>query len=520
MVRCKSCENQLQEDFNICPYCGCPTDKLMNDMGELPEGDLIEKELVEIAASAEQMLRVMETPEQERKNKEKNGSLAQPLLNAGGREFGSAQEGPIHRQEKQAEELRKAALKSSGSKNEVKALLNRQNIIMGLLSLTVCICIALIIVFGDIKKPENQLALGRDYMAAGQLDKAEDSFETVLKQDKNNLEAIKNLIEIKTKLNENGSHSREIIDLINRMENFTADPGEIKNMDYRRIQLYIELGDKHNAEKLLKKYIELPKFTLESGTYSEDILFEITANSGTIYYTVDKEKTPAVYTGPIMLKSGSRRVQAWVEDENGLSGEKSEVFYYVTAKAVNKGANELKAESFFADTVTRNVLPEFGSPTGTVVEKMADDLFAFILEQQDDNSEDLVISAAQADEAVTRIYGDKMKINHRSAGNWVFDEKTLTYTPKGELPQPAVKVSVVSAQEDTIKDSKQVLTVQAVMYTVDEDLNVCHPLTGDAVGKYEVDEPAELSESLLAAVITLGIRDDGGLYFVSCDYIE
>ncbi|MEG2039042.1 MAG: chitobiase/beta-hexosaminidase C-terminal domain-containing protein, partial [Oscillospiraceae bacterium] len=135
----------------------------------------------------------------------------------------------------------------------------------------------------------------------------------------------------KKAINEDYKENLEIILLIDRLQKLTVDAEKIKELDYQKVSLYMEIGEKGNAQKIMQKYIPLPAFVSKSGVYPEGTLFEITVPKGKIEYTIDKDKTPIVYSGAIMLEPGSRTVRAYAVDENGIKSEVIEAYYVITA---------------------------------------------------------------------------------------------------------------------------------------------------------------------------------------------
>ncbi|MEG2039043.1 MAG: zinc-ribbon domain-containing protein, partial [Oscillospiraceae bacterium] len=192
---CKDCGAELREEFNLCPYCGFPTDKIIKELEELKgivdENSTPEEILSAIAASAAQMTVTMQTPDEVLASKEQEPVLSAAMPTPEGKEFGGPQMGSLERAQREVD-AKKNSGKSEDTK-DLKSYFNRRNVVGMLLALIVIVCMVVIIFFNNVMEPDLQMELGNDYLTAEKYDKAEKAFTNVLKQDANNADAITKL---------------------------------------------------------------------------------------------------------------------------------------------------------------------------------------------------------------------------------------------------------------------------------------------------------------------------------------
>lgn len=149
------------------------------------------------------------------------------------------------------------------------------------------------------------------YIEQGETEDAIDALKVVLKQDKNNAEAYKKLIELYAE--------RKEYDLIAKLGK------DVKNS---------------NIMELFSNYIvTAPVVDMEPGEYDKLISLEISSQQGTItYYTLDGSdpKNGMEYKEPIPLEEGKTTVRMISINELGICSEETEGAYRILFKKPDK----------------------------------------------------------------------------------------------------------------------------------------------------------------------------------------
>lgn len=142
---------------------------------------------------------------------------------------------------------------------------------------------------------EVRYALARAYMATDDIENTVQILNEIIIYDNTEVEAFKQLIEIYADRNA----FEDIIDLREKAGNADVQ----------------ELFDAYS--------VAAPEFSIEEGSYTDDITVELVADRGTeIYYTLNEESPidyGSLYTGPIQLdREGTYTIEAVAVDEHGI----------------------------------------------------------------------------------------------------------------------------------------------------------------------------------------------------------
>lgn len=148
-------------------------------------------------------------------------------------------------------------------------------------------------------------ALGEYYVLDGQMQNAVTTFQDVIRMDKENEEAYRNLI---------GIYEKE--------------------QDYTAINALIRASSSDKIVNMFTKYIaNPPQFSCPQGTYEEMVPLKLTANtSGRVYYTLDgsePDETSQVYTTPIFLEDGIYTVKTFFVNDYGIRSETAAQVYQI-----------------------------------------------------------------------------------------------------------------------------------------------------------------------------------------------
>ena len=147
--------------------------------------------------------------------------------------------------------------------------------------------------------------LGEYYLLDGQTANAIAAFYDVIRADRENENAYRNLIGIYEKEN-----------------------------DYVTINQLVRDSDSDQIVNTFIKYIaNPPQFNYPQGTYEERIPLKLTANtSGTVYFTMDgsePDENSQVYTTPLFLDDGIYTVRAFFVNEYGIKSETAVQIYQI-----------------------------------------------------------------------------------------------------------------------------------------------------------------------------------------------
>ena len=184
-------------------------------------------------------------------------------------------------------------------------------------------------------KAKAKILAANDYMKLTEYDKAEELLLSVIEKDSDNVAAYKSLIVL------------------------YLTTGSYDKLDFLQAQVtnqkIIDLFNDH--------LVSAPVFSVDGGKYDDDVIIELHAKTGKIYYTLDgSDPTEGgiLYTEPFTLKEGTTTVQAVCED-----GEKvSEVIAkrYKISYADPEAPVVIPAGGSFATTTTITVeVPEGAS---------------------------------------------------------------------------------------------------------------------------------------------------------------
>lgn len=145
----------------------------------------------------------------------------------------------------------------------------------------------------DVKAKAKILA-ANDYMKLTEYDKAEELLLSVIEKDSDNVSAYKSLIVLYLT-----TDSYDKLDFLQ---------AQVTN------QKIIDLFNDH--------LVSAPVFSVDGGKYDDDVIIELHAKTGKIYYTLDgSDPTEGgiLYTEPFTLKEGTTTVQAVCEDGEKVS---------------------------------------------------------------------------------------------------------------------------------------------------------------------------------------------------------
>ena len=143
-------------------------------------------------------------------------------------------------------------------------------------------------------KAKAKVLAANDYMKLTEYDKAEELLLSVIEKDSDNVAAYKSLIVL------------------------YLTTGSYDKLDFLQAQVtnqkIIDLFNDH--------LVSAPVFSVDGGKYDDDVIVELHAKTGKIYYTLDgSDPTEGgiLYTEPFTLKEGTTTVQAVCEDGEKVS---------------------------------------------------------------------------------------------------------------------------------------------------------------------------------------------------------
>lgn len=143
-------------------------------------------------------------------------------------------------------------------------------------------------------KAKAKILAANDYMKLTEYDKAEELLLSVIEKDSDNVAAYKSLIVL------------------------YLTTGSYDKLDFLQAQVtnqkIIDLFNDH--------LVSAPVFSVDGGKYDDDVIIELHAKTGKIYYTLDgSDPTEGgiLYTEPFTLKEGTTTVQAVCEDGEKVS---------------------------------------------------------------------------------------------------------------------------------------------------------------------------------------------------------
>lgn len=143
-------------------------------------------------------------------------------------------------------------------------------------------------------KAKAKILAANDYMKLTEYDKAEELLLSVIEKDSDNVSAYKSLIVL------------------------YLTTGSYDKLDFLQAQVtnqkIIDLFNDH--------LVSAPVFSVDGGKYDDDVIIELHAKTGKIYYTLDgSDPTEGgiLYTEPFTLKEGTTTVQAVCEDGEKVS---------------------------------------------------------------------------------------------------------------------------------------------------------------------------------------------------------
>lgn len=143
-------------------------------------------------------------------------------------------------------------------------------------------------------KAKAKILAANDYMKLTEYDKAEELLLSVIEKDSDNVSAYKSLIVL------------------------YLTTGSYDKLDFLQAQVtnqkIIDLFNDH--------LVSAPVFSVDGGKYDDDVIIELHAKTGKIYYTLDgSDPTEGgiLYTEPLTLKEGTTTVQAVCEDGEKVS---------------------------------------------------------------------------------------------------------------------------------------------------------------------------------------------------------
>ena len=143
-------------------------------------------------------------------------------------------------------------------------------------------------------KAKAKILAANDYMKLTEYDKAEELLLSVIEKDSDNVSAYKSLIVLYLT-----TDSYDKLDFLQ---------AQVTN------QKIIDLFNDH--------LVSAPVFSVDGGKYDDDVIIELHAKTGKIYYTLDgSDPTEGgiLYTEPFMLKEGTTTVQAVCEEGEKVS---------------------------------------------------------------------------------------------------------------------------------------------------------------------------------------------------------
>lgn len=143
-------------------------------------------------------------------------------------------------------------------------------------------------------KAKAKILAANDYMKLTEYDKAEELLLSVIEKDSDNVAAYKSLIVLYLT-----TDSYDKLDFLQ---------AQVTN------QKIIDLFNDH--------LVSAPVFSVDGGKYDDDVIIELHAKTGKIYYTLDgSDPTEGgiLYTEPFTLKEGTTTVQAVCEDGEKVS---------------------------------------------------------------------------------------------------------------------------------------------------------------------------------------------------------
>lgn len=143
-------------------------------------------------------------------------------------------------------------------------------------------------------KAKAKILAANDYMKLTEYDKAEELLLSVIEKDSDNVSAYKSLIVLYLT-----TDSYDKLDFLQ---------AQVTN------QKIIDLFNDH--------LVSAPVFSVDGGKYDDDVIIELHAKTGKIYYTLDgSDPTEGgiLYTEPFTLKEGTTTVQAVCEDGEKVS---------------------------------------------------------------------------------------------------------------------------------------------------------------------------------------------------------
>lgn len=143
-------------------------------------------------------------------------------------------------------------------------------------------------------KAKAKVLAANDYRKLTEYDKAEELLLSVIEKDSDNVSAYKSLIELYL--------TTESYDKLDFLQ------AQVTN------QKIIDLFNDH--------LVSAPVFSVDGGKYDDDVIVELHAKTGKIYYTLDgSDPTEGgiLYTEPFTLKEGTTTVQAVCEDGEKVS---------------------------------------------------------------------------------------------------------------------------------------------------------------------------------------------------------
>ena len=143
-------------------------------------------------------------------------------------------------------------------------------------------------------KAKAKILAANDYMKLTEYDKAEELLLSVIEKDSDNVAAYKSLIVL------------------------YLTTGSYDKLDFLQTQVtnqkIIDLFNDH--------LVSAPVFSVDGGKYDDDVIIELHAKTGKIYYTLDGSNPTEggiLYTEPFTLKEGTTTVQAVCEDGEKVS---------------------------------------------------------------------------------------------------------------------------------------------------------------------------------------------------------
>lgn len=175
-----------------------------------------------------------------------------------------------------------------------------------------------------------QIKCGDTQLAKGNYDDAIDYYEKAYKLDKNNIEALKRIASTYENF-ENLSRAeeiyRKIIDINGDMYSVEALINLLINdQNYSEASEVILNFSNDEIKEKYKMYIApVPTFSLDSGTYEEKKLLELSlSGEGKIFYTLDGSEPGSdcnLYEEPILLRNGNYNVSAIFVNDYGVMSE-------------------------------------------------------------------------------------------------------------------------------------------------------------------------------------------------------